>query len=164
MQHTRYTTLALSVGRTYALKKVSMKDQSKKERQEAVNEIRLLASIAHSNIIKYSDSFIEKNDLYIVTEVRNAIQTSAHNYAICSLTHALFVWQFAPRGDLGGKIGRHKNRKERMPEKVIWMYFVQICQALEYMHSRQILHRDLKPMKYVSLVFRFSSLSPLSIR
>jgi NIMA (never in mitosis gene a)-related kinase len=41
----------------------------KKERAEAVNEIRLLASLNNPHIIKYCDAFIEGSDLYIVTEV-----------------------------------------------------------------------------------------------
>ena len=36
----------------YALKEVSIKALSHKERQDAVNEIRILASVNHSNVLR----------------------------------------------------------------------------------------------------------------
>ena len=39
-----------------------------KEKQNALNEVRLMASILHQNIIEYKDSFIEEGVLYIVME------------------------------------------------------------------------------------------------
>ena len=117
-----YRAKRLSDGRTYALKKVSIKDMPKKERLEAVNEIRLLASLNNAHIIGYCDAFLERHDLYIVTE-------------------------FAKRGDLGGRIKKCQQRHEKIPEAEVWLYFTQICLAIEYLHDRNILHRDLKPMK-----------------
>lgn len=37
-------------------------------REDALNEIRILASIKHRNIIRYCDAFTEKDNLYIVME------------------------------------------------------------------------------------------------
>ena len=43
---------------------------SEREKQNALNEIRLLASIQHPNIVQYKESFIDENDrcLYLVME------------------------------------------------------------------------------------------------
>lgn len=43
---------------------------SEKEQQLALNEIRILASIKHPNIISYKDTFVvpEENMLYMVLE------------------------------------------------------------------------------------------------
>jgi NIMA (never in mitosis gene a)-related kinase len=43
----------------YALKKVSMENLSQKERENALNEVRILASIHHENIIGYKDAFVD---------------------------------------------------------------------------------------------------------
>lgn len=48
-----------SDNQTYALKKVSMENLSQKERENALNEVRILASIHHENIIGYKDAFVD---------------------------------------------------------------------------------------------------------
>ena len=62
-------------------------------------------------------------------------------------------------GDLYSKINRQRGRQ--FPENVVLSYFAQICRAVQYIHDRKILHRDIKsqniflcggPMHHVSLV------------
>ena len=48
------------------MKEVCIDNLNQKEREEAVNEIRLLASFRHSNIVRYCDAFISDNMLCIV--------------------------------------------------------------------------------------------------
>ena len=48
-------------GEVYALKKVKLSHLSEKERDNAVNEVRILASIKHKNVISYKEAFIEPN-------------------------------------------------------------------------------------------------------
>jgi len=43
----------------YALKKVRLNHLSGKERENAINEVRILASITHNNVISYKEAFIE---------------------------------------------------------------------------------------------------------
>lgn len=43
----------------YALKKVKLLNLKEKEKENALNEIRLLASIRHPNIISYKEAFWE---------------------------------------------------------------------------------------------------------
>lgn len=44
----------------YALKKVKMSGLSSKEKENALNEVRFLASINHPNVISYKETFIDQ--------------------------------------------------------------------------------------------------------
>ena len=54
----------------YALKKVRLDFLSEKERTNAINEVRILASIKDPNVISYKEVFVDKNynSLCIVME------------------------------------------------------------------------------------------------
>lgn len=58
-------------GQMYALKMVILKNLSDKEKENAINEVRILASIKHPNIISYKEAFADKQSesLCIVMEL-----------------------------------------------------------------------------------------------
>merc|ERR1712072_922788 len=68
---TVYSVKRISDGQMYALKKVKMGKLSEKEKQNAVNEIRILASINHQNVIGYKEAFFENKEgcLCIIMEL-----------------------------------------------------------------------------------------------
>jgi NIMA (never in mitosis gene a)-related kinase len=47
-------------GKIYALKKVKMGKLSDKEKDNALNEVRILASIQHKSICAYHEAFIDE--------------------------------------------------------------------------------------------------------
>lgn len=47
-------------GELYALKKVKILTMPERDRQNALNEVRLMASVKHPNIIEYKESFIDE--------------------------------------------------------------------------------------------------------
>lgn len=62
---TVYKVKRLIDNQEYAMKKVKMNNLSEKERQNALNEVRLLASITHPNIIAYREAFMDKTSNYL---------------------------------------------------------------------------------------------------
>jgi NIMA (never in mitosis gene a)-related kinase len=52
------------------MKKVKMQKLSSKEKENALNEVRILASISHPNVIGYKEAFFEDktNSLCVVME------------------------------------------------------------------------------------------------
>jgi NIMA (never in mitosis gene a)-related kinase len=44
----------------YAMKKVDINDLTFKEKQNALNEVRILASIKHPSIISYKEAFFDE--------------------------------------------------------------------------------------------------------
>lgn len=111
----------LSDGKEYAMKKVKMNSLTEKERENAVNEVRILASLQSPYIIGYKDSFFDDNSM-----------------TLC------IVMEFASSGDVYGRIQQHIKNRTYFPEKEIWHCFVQILKGLKLLHDKKILHRDLK--------------------
>lgn len=82
-------------------------------------EIWMLKRLKHKNIIKLIDTMIneEKQKLYIFME-----------YCVCAISEMLTA---APNG--------------RFPEWQAHSYMVQLIDGLEYLHSKGIIHKDIKP-------------------
>jgi serine/threonine protein kinase len=116
-----YKVKRISDGQEYALKKVKLPSLKAREKENAFNEVRILASINDRNIIGYKEAFYD-----------DASQT------LC------IVMEFASGGDLLKKIQDHKKKGTYIPEETIWSYFIQMLQGLRTLHSMKILHRDLK--------------------
>ncbi|GAB5360067.1 hypothetical protein AAMO2058_000595600, partial [Amorphochlora amoebiformis] len=85
--------------------------------EETLNEVRLLASVVHPNILRFCEVFLEGKNLFMVTEYCNG-------------------------GDVLQKI--EKSRKG-LGEKQVWRYLIQMCGGIKALHDRNILHRDIKP-------------------
>jgi NIMA (never in mitosis gene a)-related kinase len=103
------------------MKKVKMGKLTEREKQNALNEVRILASINHPNIIGYKEAFFEE-----------------------STSSLCIVMEFADGGDLLQMISNHKKAGTFFSEKDIWQYFVQITRGLKALHDLKICHRDIK--------------------
>ena len=108
-------------GNIYALKKVKLQNLSDKERQNALNEVRILASIKSGFVISYKEAFIEDSDS-----------------SLC------LVMEYADNGDLYQKITQFKKMNCLIDEIDVWRIFIQMTRGLKALHDLKILHRDLK--------------------
>lgn len=88
----------------YAVKETDVCKMTQEERQDAANEIRLLASVKHPNIVRYYETFLDGNWLVIVME-------------------------FAQCGDLSHYIKKGKERQTPFPEDIVWNFFIQIMRV-----------------------------------
>ena len=92
-----------------------------KDRRNALNEIRILASLNHPQIIGYKDAFYDpKSD------------------SLC------IIMEYADGGDLQKRIDGTKKNFTNIPESLMWKYCIQMINGIKYLHENKIVHRDLK--------------------
>ncbi|CAE8742631.1 unnamed protein product [Polarella glacialis] len=103
-----------------ALKRVQIFEMDTEARRECNAEVNMLKLLEHPTIIRYLDSFIEGSELVIVLEL-------------------------APHGDLANLLLQLKQASRSLAEPQIWAIFLQVIDALCYMHEKRIMHRDIKP-------------------
>ena len=111
----------ISDGQEYAMKKVKLATLSEKEKLNALNEVRILASIKNPCIVGYKEAFFEDSPL-----------------TLC------IVMEYAGGGDILNKITQHQKSNTFMKEQDIWRYAIQMIMGLKTLHDMKILHRDLK--------------------
>ena len=114
----------------YALKKVKILNLSEKEKENALNEVRILASVKSNFVVSYKEAFFDEKD-----------------NTLC------IIMEFADRGDLYQKIVQHKKSAIFFEESDIWRIFIQLVKGLKSLHDLKILHRDMKSAN----VFLFSN-------
>ncbi|KAL4235214.1 Serine/threonine-protein kinase Nek4 [Mactra antiquata] len=100
-----------------ALKIMDLTKMDDGEMKLALQEIQLLSSLDHQHVLSYVTCFRQDTNLCIVTE-------------------------YCPNGDLSDYIENQHGNKLEEDRLIEW--FRQIASAVEYLHSKNIIHRDLK--------------------
>jgi serine/threonine protein kinase len=116
-----YKVIKKGVKQYYVLKQISLFNMNKAQIEEVKNEAKILYSLNSSFIVKYEDSFVDNNNLIIIME-------------------------YCDGGDLSNYLNIQMKSGKAMNEEKIWKFFIQICLGLAYIHSKKILHRDLKTL------------------
>ena len=105
----------------YSMKRVKIGGLTKKELENSFNEVRLLASLNHKNVIGYREAFYDQK-----SKTLN------------------IVMEYADDGDLSTKIKQAIKNQVFFEESKIWSTLIQILEGLKYLHKSDIIHRDLK--------------------
>eukprot|EP00340_Litonotus_pictus_P001762 CAMPEP_0170518360 /NCGR_PEP_ID=MMETSP0209-20121228/4064_1 /TAXON_ID=665100 ORGANISM="Litonotus pictus, Strain P1" /NCGR_SAMPLE_ID=MMETSP0209 /ASSEMBLY_ACC=CAM_ASM_000301 /LENGTH=150 /DNA_ID=CAMNT_0010803889 /DNA_START=118 /DNA_END=567 /DNA_ORIENTATION=+ len=92
-----------------------------KEKENALNEVRLLASIYSKQVIGYKEAFFDE-------------ETQSLN----------IIMEYADDEDLDKKIKQRQKSNYPFKEDEIWFFTIQIIKGLKALHDKNIMHRDLK--------------------
>lgn len=112
-RQTDFKLVALKIIKIYDIK-------DKNTVEKCLQEVNLLKRVNHPNIIKYLDSFIFQNELYIAVE-------------------------WADKGDVKRLIKKYKFEGDEIDERRVIEYTKEIADGLNHMHEQRVIHRDLKP-------------------
>ena len=105
----------------YVIKQIPLTGLAEKQISEVKLEAKILSSIKSKYVVKYYDSFEEKNNLNIVME-------------------------YCDGGDLNDYIESQKKTGHLLKESIIWKFFIKITIGIADIHKLKILHRDLKTL------------------
>ncbi|KAM4552308.1 serine/threonine-protein kinase PLK3 [Odontesthes bonariensis] len=111
-----YEMTDLTNNKMYAVKVIPQSRVSKPhQRDKITNEIELHKTLSHKHVVKFSHYFEDQDNIYIFLE-------------LCSRKSLAHIWK-----------ARHT-----LTEPEVRYYLKHIISGLKYLHSRGILHRDLK--------------------
>jgi NIMA (never in mitosis gene a)-related kinase len=105
-------------GEQLALKSIELSRLPPEAREKALQEVQLLRSLDHPNIVRLKDSFQEKGFLNILME-------------------------YVDGGDLSEAIKQRGTKP--FTEEEVMNIFIQLVLGLQYIHDKKIVHRDIKP-------------------
>ncbi|KAG1656956.1 hypothetical protein FOA52_004342 [Chlamydomonas sp. UWO 241] len=106
-------------GKQYCIKKIN--SIAKDDQASTLKEAQLLSTLEHPNIIRYKECYIDPSD-----------------GSLCIVT------SFCEEGELHRRIRLRAKTNQFYKEDEVMDMFIQIASALMYIHSKKILHRDLK--------------------
>ncbi|CAJ1401543.1 unnamed protein product [Effrenium voratum] len=110
-----------ATGQTFVAKCISLAALNEHDQDLAHQEVFLLQTLGHPYIVAYRDSFL--------IEGANTL---------------VIVMEYCSGGDVRKAIKEKAKQGGYFSEEQIMTWFVQLCQALQYIHSEKVLHRDLK--------------------
>lgn len=115
-----YKVLNKENNQIYVMKKIPKNQYRREVMEEIKNEAKLLSKVNNEHIVKYYESFSSTNSFNIVME-------------------------FCDGTDLEKYIDKHKREYKKIRKEEIYRFILDICEGLKEIHSKHIIHKDLKP-------------------
>lgn len=108
-------------GHRFALKRIQKSHvDSEEKRAQFLREIKIHAVLDHPNVVEYVDCFEEGDDICMLLE-------------------------HCDHGTLDGLLVDLDRRGKTLPERHVLRIVRQVVIGLAYLHSRDVIHRDIKP-------------------
>ena len=104
----------------YAIKEIIIKPEMQDKLENIKKEADILSKFDCNNIVKYYDSYLDKDKFYILME-------------------------YCDGQNLRDFINEHKKNNELIEEDILYNIIKQICLGIKEIHEKNIIHRDLKP-------------------
>ena len=111
----------------YVLKEIPLNLSSAAEKINSVqNEADILSSLNNKYVVKFYTSFKRNQNIYIIMEY-------CDNGDLCTFLNQI-------------KKQRKPNNEFYLKENFVWKLFIQMSIGLYYIHSKKIIHRDIKTL------------------
>jgi len=104
----------------YAIKEIKIEGELKDKINEIQKEAEILSKFDNKNIVKYYDSYLDKDKFYILME-------------------------YCDGQNLRDFINKHNKNNELIEEDILSNIIKQICLGLKEIHNKNIIHRCLRP-------------------
>eukprot|EP00929_Paragymnodinium_shiwhaense_P091994 TRINITY_DN51878_c0_g1_i1.p1 TRINITY_DN51878_c0_g1~~TRINITY_DN51878_c0_g1_i1.p1 ORF type:complete len:647 (-),score=94.20 TRINITY_DN51878_c0_g1_i1:141-2081(-) len=131
-----------SQGRLRVLKQLPWVGEA--DRDSAAREVKLLSSLRHPCIVPYLDSFLARSYPSMPTEdVLCIVMSKCERDLRQECLRLRLEWELETGAQPSADNGVES--QPRFKEQQVLLWLAQLCWGLQHLHSRKILHRDLKP-------------------
>ena len=123
-----------------AYKLINVSGSDEEFMNKVLNDINTLKTLNHPNIITFRDAHFSKDRKYFFA-----------------------FTEYANNGDLQIQLDEHKTKGEYFDEETLLNWLMQISFALQYIHSKGILHRNIKPSNIFLMQQNFVKLGDFGV-